>query len=250
MADDPMSQLMPPNLMIIVPAWNEEGAVGQVVESIRNVLPSVPVFVIDDRSDDATISVAARAGASVLSLPVHLGLGGCVQTGYMLAFELGFDYVIRVDGDGQHNATEIPSILAALIQTGADVVIGSRFVNSGHQYTSFARMIGISFFRFLLRPILGKTIHDPTSGFIGVNRRALQVFSRSFPLSWPEIEVLVVLQRKRFRFHEVACTMNPRLTGKSSVTFFKSFRYMMHVLLGVFVNILKIDASRKQEGSE
>ena len=116
-----MSQLIPPNLMIIVPAWNEEGAVGQVVESIRAVLPSVPVFVIDDRSDDATVNVAARAGASVLSLPVHLGLGGCVQTGYMLAFELGVEYVIRLDGDGQHNATEIPNILAALIQTGADV---------------------------------------------------------------------------------------------------------------------------------
>jgi len=241
---------MPPNLMIIVPAWNEEGAVGQVVESIRDVLPSVPVFVIDDHSEDATATVAAQAGAFVLRLPIHLGLGGCVQTGYILAFELGFDYVIRVDGDGQHNASEIPNILASLIQTDAEVVIGSRFLTSSHKYSSFARMIGISFFRFLLKPILGKPIYDPTSGFIGINRRALQVFSRTFPLSWPEIEILVVLQRKRFRFHEVPCTMNERRTGRSSVTFFTSFRYMLHVLLGVFVNILKIDPSRKKKGSQ
>jgi glycosyltransferase involved in cell wall biosynthesis len=235
--------------MVIVPAWNEEGAVGRVVESIRAVLPSVPVFVIDDRSEDATATVAARAGAAVLSLPVHLGLGGCVQTGYILAYELGFDYVIRVDGDGQHNPSEIPSILAALVETGAEVVIGSRYLSPGHEYVSLPRKIGISFFRFLLRPILGKTIHDPTSGFVGVNRRALQVFSRTFPLSWPEIEILVVLQRKRFRFHEVPCTMNKRLTGRSSVTFLTSFRYMLHVLLGVFVNILRIDTTRKQDRS-
>jgi hypothetical protein len=92
-----------------------------------------------------------------------------------------------------------------------------------------------------LKAILGRTIHDPTSGFVGVNRRALQVFSRSFPLSYPEIEVLVVLQRKRFRFEEVSCRMHPRRSGRSSITFLKSLRYMLHVMLGVFVNVLKFD---------
>ena len=109
--------------------------------------------------------------------------------------------------------------------------------------TSVARSMGISFFRILLRPILGRAIRDPTSGFIGVNRRALQVFSRSFPLSYPEIEVLVVLQRRRFRFEEVSCRMYPRRSGRSSITMIRSFRYMMHVLLGVFVNVLKFDGT-------
>jgi glycosyltransferase involved in cell wall biosynthesis len=237
---------MEPKLMVIVPAFNEEAAVGDVVRSVRAVLPDVPVLVIDDFSADATASVAQAAGARVLQLPVHLGVGGCVQTGYKIAFELGFDYVIRVDGDGQHEAADIPIIRQALIATGAEVVIGSRFIGRNGEHTSFPRFVGISFFRILLRLILGSPIYDPTSGFVGVNRRALQVFSRSFPLDYPEIEVLVILQRKRFRFHEVSCRMKRRVTGKSSITPFKSFRYMLHVLLGVFVNVLRFDGARRR----
>jgi hypothetical protein len=232
--------------MVIVPAFNEEAAIGDVVRSVRAVLPKVPVMVIDDFSADATASVAETAGARVLRLPVHLGVGGCVQTGYKLAFELGFDYVIRVDGDGQHEAADIPKIRQALIASGAEVVIGSRFIGKDGAHTSFPRFVGISFFRILLRLILGNPIYDPTSGFVGVNRRALQVFSRSFPLDYPEIEVLVILQRKRFRFHEVSCRMKRRMTGKSSITPFKSFRYMLHVLLGVFVNVLRFDVTRRR----
>lgn len=239
---------MAPKLMVIVPALNEEGAIAGVVRSIKAVMPGVPVLVIDDYSSDATALIAANAGAEVLRLPVHLGVGGCVQTGYKLAFELGYEYVIRVDGDGQHEAEDIPKIMAALIETRAEVVIGSRFIERAGEHTSFARFLGISFFRVLLRVILGNPIYDPTSGFVGVNRRALQVFARSFPLAYPEIEVLVILQRKRFRFHEVSCRMKPRLTGKSSITPYKSLRYMFHVLLGVFVNVLRFDAApRKSE---
>jgi len=227
--------------MVIVPAWNEEGAIAGVVRSVKDVLPDVPVLVIDDYSDDGTAQIAKAAGAQVLRLPVHLGLGGCVQTGYKFAFEQGFEYVIRVDGDGQHEAADIPKILEALISTRAEVVIGSRFLESSGSHTSFTRSVGIVFFRVLLKAILGRTIYDPTSGFVGVNRRALQVFSRSFPLSYPEIEVLVVLQRRRFRFEEVPCRMHPRRSGRSSITLVKSFRYMLHVMLGVFVNVLKFD---------
>jgi glycosyltransferase involved in cell wall biosynthesis len=234
---------MGPKLLVIVPALNEQAAVGNVVRSIKRVLPDTPVLVIDDHSQDATAAVAREAGANVLRLPVHLGLGGCVQTGYKLGFELGYDYVIRVDGDGQHETADIPKILNALIATDAEVVIGSRFIEKSSAHTSFARWVGIAFFRQLLKPILGQTIHDPTSGFVGVNRRALHVFSEIFPLEYPEIEVLVVLQRKRFRFHEVPCRMYPRRTGKSTITLLTSFRYMLHVLLGVFVNVLRFDGN-------
>ncbi len=234
-------------LLMIVPALNEEAAVGNVVRAIRQTVPGALVLVIDDHSTDSTAAVAAQAGATVVRLPVHLGLGGCVQTGYKLAYELGYDYVIRVDGDGQHDPQDIPKILDALISTGAEVVIGSRFVEPGGRHTSIPRFLGIAFFRLLLKPILGKTIHDPTSGFIGVNRRALQVFSTIFPLEYPEIEALVVLQRKRFQFHEVPCHMHPRRTGKSTITMMRSFRYMLHVLLGVFVNVLRFDGSPRKK---
>ncbi|HYW42123.1 MAG TPA: glycosyltransferase family 2 protein [Bryobacteraceae bacterium] len=229
----------PDPLLIIVPAFNEEAAVGGVVRAVHEHVPGVPVLVIDDCSGDNTVNAARAAGAEVLPLAHHLGLGGCVQAGYKLAHELGFEYVIRVDGDGQHDARDIPRILEKLKTTGCEMVIGSRFVSENGSSTSPVRSLGIWFFRAVLRPILGKPVRDPTSGFVGVNREALGVFSRSFPLEYPEIEALVVLQRKRFRFEEVPCRMRPRTTGRSSITAAKSLYYIFHVLLGVFVNVLK-----------
>ena len=237
----------PDSLLVIVPALNEEGAIAGVVRSVQEHVPGVPVLVIDDCSSDGTIARAREAGAEILALPHHLGLGGCVQAGYKLAFELGFDYVIRVDGDGQHDPRDIPRILARLKETGCEMVIGSRFAENNGSRTGAVRSLGIGFFRAVLRPILGKPVHDPTSGFVGVNRRALGVFSRSFPLEYPEIEALVVLQRRRFRFEEVPCKMRPRTTGRSSITAMKSLYYIVHVLLGVFVNVLKFDGRRQQE---
>ena len=231
----------PDSLLVIVPAFNEVGAVAAVVRAVHGSVPGVPVLVIDDCSFDDTIAVARQAGAEVLPLPHHLGLGGCVQAGYKLAYSLGFQYVIRVDGDGQHDARDIPRILERLKTSGCEMVIGSRFVERNGSSTGAVRSLGIRFFRLVLRPILGKPVYDPTSGFVGVNRSALAVFSRSFPLEYPEIEALVVLQRRRFRFEEVPVKMLPRLTGRSSITARVSLYYIVHVLLGVFVNILKYD---------
>jgi glycosyltransferase involved in cell wall biosynthesis len=234
----------PESLLILIPCFNEEGAVAGVIADVKRVLPGVPVLVVDDASADATAVVAKRAGAHVLPLPHHLGLGGCVQAGYKLAFELGFGYVIRVDGDGQHSADDIPRVFQTLRTSGCQMVIGSRYLNGGAQYTSRFREFGISAFRLILRPILGKPVYDPTSGFVGVNYQALSVFSKSFPLEYPEIEALVVLQRKAFRFEEVPCRVRPRQAGQSSITAVKSIYYIIHVLLGVFVNILKYEGGR------
>src|SRR5205823_4402068 len=153
--------------------FNEEGAVGDVVQSIRETLPGVSVLVIDDSSVDSTVNVARNAGAQVLPLPHHLGLGGCVQAGYKLAYELGYQYVIRLDGDGQHDPADIPRIYEALRSSDCQMVIGSRFVDNNGSHTTPFRSLGILFFRMVLRPILGRTVRDPTSGFVGVNRSAL-----------------------------------------------------------------------------
>jgi glycosyltransferase involved in cell wall biosynthesis len=235
-------------LMVLIPAFNEEGAIGDVVREVGTVLPGTPVLVVDDYSEDETVLRAREAGARVLPLPHHLGLGGCVQAGYRLAWELGFDYVIRVDGDGQHDPRDIPRILEALQKEGCEMVIGSRFVNGEGPHFGALRAAGIVFFRAVLRPILGKPVLDPTSGFVGVNRTALALFSRSFPLEYPEIEALVVLQRRRFRFVEVPCRMRPRQAGRSSITAIKSLYYIVHVLLGVFVNVLKFEGRKKESG--
>lgn len=233
--------------MILIPAFNEAGAIASVIEEVRQIVPDTPVLVVDDASSDGTYERATSAGAHVLRLPAHLGLGGCVQAGYKLAYELGYHYVIRVDGDGQHDPKYIPELLKVLRETGCHMVIGSRFYQNNGVYTSPVRAIGIWVFRLVLRPILGKPVHDPTSGYVGVNREALQVFAASFPLEYPEIEALVVLQRKRFQFQEVPCGMRARKAGRSTITAVKSLYYIVHVLLGVFVNILKFEGRRQKD---
>lgn len=232
-------------LLILIPAFNEEGAVGGVVAEVRAAVPGTAILVVDDCSLDGTRGQARNAGAQVLSLPHHLGLGGCVQAGYRLAFELGYDYVIRVDGDGQHDPQDIPVVLKALEKGDCEMVIGSRFVDDHGTHTSWVRGAGIVFFRAVLRPILGRPVRDPTSGYVGVNRTALALFSATFPLEYPEIEALVVLQRKRFRFVEVPCRFRPRRTGRTTITAVKSLYYIFYVLLGVFVNVLKFEGRRK-----
>jgi glycosyltransferase involved in cell wall biosynthesis len=233
--------------MILIPAFNEAGAVASVIQEVQQVVPGTPVLVVDDASTDGTYERAISAGADVLRVPYHLGLGGCVQAGYKLAYELGYDYVIRVDGDGQHDPKYIPELLKVLRESDCHMVIGSRFYQGNGAHSGAVRALGIWFFRLVLRPILGKAVRDPTSGYVGVNREALQVFAASFPLEYPEIEALVVLQRKRFRFQEVPCRMRRRKAGRSSITAVKSLYYIVHVLLGVFVNILKFEGRRKKE---
>lgn len=235
----------PDKLLVLIPCFNEQGAIGGVVADVRRVLPDVPILVVDDCSGDGTVAVAKAAGAHVVTLPHHLGLGGVVQAGYKLAFESGFEYVIRVDGDGQHSAEDIPRVFDVLKKSGRQMVIGSRYLQKQTGYTSKFRGFGIVLFRTVLRPILGKWVYDPTSGFVGVNREALALFSRSFPLEYPEIEALVVLKRKAFHFEEVACQLRPRQAGRSSITAVRSIYYIIHVLLGVFVNILKFEGRRR-----
>ena len=232
------------SLLVVIPAYNEQASIRAVIREAREVLPGVPLVVIDDCSKDATVLLAQEAGAQVLRLPHHLGLGGAVQAGYKLAYELGYEYVIRLDGDGQHDPRDVPRLLDALRRSGCQMVIGSRFAESDGSQTSVMRKVGVRFFRGVLRVILGEPVRDPTSGFVGVNRAALQVFSASFPLEYPEIEALVVLQRRAFRFVEVPCRMRPRLGGKSSITAVKSVYYVLHVLLGVLVNILRFERRR------
>src|SRR5205807_20419 len=130
-------------LLVLIPAFNEEGAIGSVVDEVRAVLPDVSVLVVDDASTDSTIEAGRRAGARILPLPHHLGLGGCVQAGYRLAYQLGYDYVIRVDGDGQHDPRYIPDILAALEREECEMVIGSRFMDGNGAYSGAVRGLGI-----------------------------------------------------------------------------------------------------------
>lgn len=228
-------------LLILVPAFNEEGAVGQVIAAVHRVLPGTTMLVVDDGSVDETTAVAQAAGAQVIRLPHHLGLGGAVQTGYRFAFDHGYERVVRLDADGQHPPEEIPGLLAKMDEGPYDMVTGSRYLEANGYKTQALRRFGGRIFSIILRPILGQRISDPTSGFIAVNRNALSVFSHSFPLEYPEIEALVVLRRKAMTFAETPVHMRPRIAGTSTIGRWSAVYYMVRVLLGVFVNVMKYE---------
>ena len=207
-------------LLVIVPARNEESSVGDIVRSVRRALPGTPVLVIDDHSGDRTAQAASDAGARVVRLARHMGLAGCLRTGYRMALDEGFERVVRVDADGQHEAADIPLLLDALERTGAvmrwvKVSWGGRMAdvqNPCYRYRAAAAAH---------RSRVGKNFHDPTSGFIGVNRRALELLANSSAPPYPEIGALIALRRNSCLIHEVACRMYPRRAGRSSMTFLR-----------------------------
>src|SRR5215208_5972218 len=140
------SATMPATLrrVAIVPARNEEGAIGGVVREIRAFDPGLDVVVIDDGSTDRTAAVAAAAGAHVVRLPFNLGIGGAVQTGFRYALAHGFELAVRLDGDGQHEAYELAKVIEPILAGEADIVVGSRFAaRDGHYKGPLPRRVGI-----------------------------------------------------------------------------------------------------------
>ena len=233
----------------IVPARNEEGAVGRVVEELSDFDPALDVLVIDDGSEDETARSAAAAGAVVVSLPFNLGIGGAVQTGFKYALEHGYDTVIRLDGDGQHDPQEIPQLLGPLDHGEADVVVGSRFADGKGDYRPpFARRAGIRWFARLVSLLTRQKLTDTTSGFQAVNARAIRLFAADYPHDYPEVEAAVMAVRHKLRIMEVPARMRGRETGVSSITTLRSFYYAIKVTLALLVGIFRRRVVPLEEG--
>ena len=235
--------------LAVVPARNEEEAVAGVVEELRAFDPELDVVVIDDGSEDQTAARAAGAGAAVVSLPFNLGIGGAVQTGFKYALDHGYDTVIRLDGDGQHDPQQIPNLLAPLERGEADVVIGSRFAEGGGDYEApFARRAGIRWFAQLVSLLTRQKLTDTTSGFQAVNARAIRLFAADYPHDYPEVEAAVMVVRHKLRITEVAVRMRGRETGESSITAFRSFYYAIKVTLALLIGIFRRRVVPLEEG--
>lgn len=227
------------NVLIIVPAYNEEQSIAAVIADLRAYAPGADIVVVDDGSRDATAKVATAAGVVVLRLPFNLGIGGAVQTGYRYARRHGYDAAVQFDGDGQHFAEEIENLLAPLGRGEADIVVGSRFLKKNGYDSPFFRRLGIWIFSTVLTAILGMRVTDTTSGFRAVNRRTIEFFSNSYPDDYPEVESLVLLHRAGMRVAERPVKMRGRTSGRSSITPIRSVYYMIKVLLAVFISLLK-----------
>jgi glycosyltransferase involved in cell wall biosynthesis len=226
----------PTRLVAVVPAWNEEAAIGRVVDEIRAFDSTADIVVVDDASSDGTAAVAGRHGATVLRLPFNVGIGGAVQTGIRYAREEGYDVAVRLDGDGQHDASEIGKLLAPIRSGDADLVIGSRFVDPGGTYRPpFARRMGIRVFARLVSLLGGQRVTDTTSGFVALNRTGIELFAEQFPHDYPEVEATLVALRSGLRLAQVQVEMRERQTGTSSITFLRSLYYIVKVTLALLV---------------
>ena len=226
-------------ILVIVPAYNEEGSVGKVVEEVHTHLSQAEVLVVNDGSTDLTSEIAKSKGAIVLDLPFNLGIGGVMQAGYQYAYEKGYDFAIQVDGDGQHDPKEIGKLLKALEEKKIDMAIGSRFIGDLGYKSSTMRRIGISIFSKVISMIIRQRITDPTSGFRASNRKAIQLFALDYPQDYPEPEVVILLHQCHLKMGEVPVGMNERYFGESSITKIRSIYYMVKVLLAIFVDCFK-----------
>ncbi len=227
--------------LAVVPAYNEVATIGPVVRALGEQAPGFDVLVVDDGSTDATGSVARSAGGRVLRMPFNLGIGGAVQAGFTFALEQGYEYMVQVDGDGQHDPAEIAKLEQAMgADPTLDMVCGSRFLGRDLRYPSpISRRTGIHLFAFLLSRIVGQRVSDPTSGFRLYNRRAINLFARDYPHDYPEVEAVLLLHTHRLRMREVPVRMFKRGGGSSSITSGKSAYYMVKVLLAIFVGLLR-----------
>ncbi|GAB4299300.1 MAG: glycosyltransferase family 2 protein [Desulfuromonadia bacterium] len=226
--------------MVLIPAYNEGEGIADTVAQVRQVIPLADIVVVDDGSRDDTVRQAADAGAIVLSHPFNMGYGVTIQTGYKYACEEGYDFLVQLDGDGQHDPLSIPALLDPVIRDETDFALGSRFLDQKSYRPSFTRRLGILFFRRIVSILIGREISDPTSGFQAFNREVIRFFTRDiFPCDYPDADMLVTLNLAGFRIREVPVRMfaNPR--GTSMHSGMRPLYYMFKMCLSIVVTLLR-----------
>jgi hypothetical protein len=226
--------------LVIIPAFNEEGNLPNLIAEIAGYYDRYDVLVVDDGSKDDTAKIARESNVPVVQLPANLGIGGAVQTGLKYAVEKNYDIAVQLDGDGQHDPVWLDNVIAPILQDEANCVIGSRYLgeNSDRGYkTPFFRRVGMLFSSLILFLASGKWITDTTSGFRALDRQALKFFSNDYPIDHPEAEALLMLLQKGFVIKEIPVKMRSRQTGASLFTWVRSIKYPIRVLIG-FLGLL------------
>lgn len=227
-------------VLMIIPAYNEEKSIVKTIKMLEKNKTkdyTLDYIIINDGSLDNTKKVCLDNNLNFIDLPINLGIGGAVQTGYKYALYNDYDIAIQFDGDGQHDASYIKDLVNE-IEKGNDIAIGSRFVKELSKFKStLIRRVGIKFLSFLIKVCTKKRIYDPTSGFRACNKKIIKEFAKDYPIDYPEPDTIVSIIKKGYKVSEIPVEMNERKEGKSSLNanVFKPIYYMIKVSLAIII---------------
>jgi glycosyltransferase involved in cell wall biosynthesis len=232
---------MESKVLIIIPAFNEEATIVSVIEGLHKECPFYNILVINDASLDSTSELARSTRlATVVDLPVNLGIGGAVQTGLRYANRHNFDCAVQFDADGQHQASDVPLLVNLVLSDECDVAIGSRFIGDSKMYgTDIFRRFGIRIFEFISILLIRKRIRDHTSGFRAFNKETINFIMKEYPVDYPEPEIVVCLARNKFRIKEIFTQMYSRQGGISSIPIYKGPYYMLKVIIAMIMAVIR-----------
>lgn len=222
-------------VLVIIPAYNEAENIVHVVNHMMEQAPQYDYLVVNDGSTDNTLKLCRQENFHYLDLSINMGIGGAVQAGYIYARKNDYDVAVQMDGDGQHDIAYLDKLLAPIIAQEADVVIGSRFLEKKGFQSSTSRRMGINILSGLIWLTTGKKIMDVTSGYRAVNRMFIEIYSKDYPMDYPEPEAIVSAIMHLGRVQEVPVQMRAREGGVSSITFKKSIYYMIKVTLAILL---------------
>lgn len=226
--------------LIIIPAYNEEKNLDFVISDILEHAPEFDYVIINDGSTDGTEKLCRARGYNIINLPINLGIGGCVQTGYIYAKKNNYDFAVQIDGDGQHSAKDLNDMYKWFEKDpDIDMVLGSRYIeNEGFQSTG-ARRFGIKILSSLIYMFNKKRVKDVTSGLRMVNRTLIEMFAKYYPSDYPEPETIALALRRGCKIKEVPAVMRERQSGKSSINPKDSIYYMLKVSLAICLDSIK-----------
>lgn len=219
-------------ILVMIPAFNEQDSIEEVVDNLIHNFPQYDYVIINDGSFDGTRRICKNNGYNLLDLPVNLGLTGAIKSGMKYANFYGYEYVLQLDGDGQHQPEYIKNMILAMNENNLDIVIGSRFKSQKKPFN--ARMIGSQMLTIAIWITTGKYIGDVTSGMRLFNKKMIKKFGYEMNYS-PEPDTLAYLIKCGFKIEEVQVEMNERKNGESYLNFGRSIDYMVRKLFAILI---------------
>lgn len=234
--------------LVVIPAFNESATIGTLVRRVRALGPDLAAIVVDDGSTDDTSEIARDSGARVVRLPFNMGYGVALQTGYKYALREGYDCVIQLDADGQHEPADVPALLGAIERHEADLALGSRFISGRTYRPTLARRIGMRIFRVLAFVLTGTRFSDVTSGFQALSRDLLRFFtSERYPGDYPDADVLIMVKRAGFRVKEIPVRMYQKRAARSMHSGLRPVYYVFKMLLSISLTPLRHEMIERRE---